>query len=120
MPDLKLIDFIESHTAKDQRFLAVPFMTMLYYETGRRFAGGQMLMAPGYFTDSADQLQMVETLKRQGNPLIVEKADGGEYDGMPSRKTRTFEPIFYQYVDANYFRLTGPPLPAGYDAMIRR
>jgi hypothetical protein len=120
LPYLRAIDFIESHTTRDQRFLAVPFMTMLYYETGRPFAGGQMLMAPGYFSDSADQLQMVETLKQQGNPLIVEMADGGGYDGMPSRKTRTYAPIFYQYVDANYYRVAGGALPVGMDALIAR
>jgi len=120
LPNLKLIDFIESHTTKNQPLLALPFMTMLYYETGHPFAGGQMLMAPGYFSDDAGQKLLVETLKRQGNPLIVEMADGGEFDGLPSRKTRNYEPIFYQYVDANYYKVSGGLLPDKTDAFIAR
>ena len=117
---LQAVDFIESHTAPGQRILAVPTMTMLYYVTGRPFGGGQMLMAPGYFSDDADQQRMIEALAREGNPLIIEVADGGEYDRMPSRKTRTFAPIFYGYVDAHYYKVTGPPLPTGMDALIAR
>jgi hypothetical protein len=118
LPYLGAIDFIEEHTTQGQRFLAVPFMTTFYYLTGRPFAGGQMLMAPGYFSDEADQRRMTQTLARQGNPLIVEVADGGGYDGLPARKTRAFAAIFYQYVDAHYRKVSGPPLPPGMDAFL--
>lgn len=120
LPYLHVIDFIDTHAAPNQRIMALPFMTMLYYETGRRFAGGQMLMAPGYFSDDADQRLLVDTIKKQGPPLIVETANGGDYDGMPSRETRSYEPIFYQYVDANFREVTGGTLPTDFEAWIGR
>jgi len=119
-PYFKLIDFIDTHTAKDERILALPYMTMLYVDTGRPFAGGQMMMAPGYFSDDADQRLMVQTMKNQNNPLIVEQAGGGGYDNLPSRKTRAYEQIFYQYVDTNYEKVTDDSLPPGTEAFIHR
>ena len=120
LPYLQLIDFVETQTPPHGRFLAMPFMTTLYYLTQRPFAGGQMLLAPGYFSDAADQNKMVETLQKQGDPLIVEQANGGGYDGLPARKSRSFSPILFQYIDSHYRKIEGPPLPAGIDAMIKR
>jgi hypothetical protein len=119
-PYFKLIDFIEAHSAPGEKFLALPYMTMLYVDTERPFAGGQMMMAPGFFSEPADQRLLIETLKKQGNPLIVEKAGGGDYDNIPSRQTRAYEPIFYQFVDANYEKVTGDSLPPGTEAFIHR
>ncbi len=118
LPYFGAIDFIDEHTAKGQSFLAVPYMTMLYYLTGRPFAGGQMMFAPGYFSDEADQRAMTQTLARQGNPPIIEVSNGGGYDGIPARQTRVFAAEFYKYVDSQYREVSGPPLPAGMDAYL--
>jgi hypothetical protein len=120
LPSLQLIDFIESHTPPQGRFLAIPYMTMLYYLTQRPFAGGQMMLAPGYFSDAGDQQKMVDTLQSQGDPLIVEVAGGGGYDGLPERRSRAYSPILFQHIDSHYRKVEGPPLPSGFDAMVKR
>jgi hypothetical protein len=120
LPYVKLAAFVDANVAPDRPILALPFMTMLYYLTHHPFAGGQMLMAPGYFSDEADQRELIEALAREGNPPIIEQEGGGGYDGMPSRLTRSYEPIFYQYVDDHYRKIAGPPLPAKTDALMAR
>jgi hypothetical protein len=110
---LALLDAIQLHSGPGQRILAIPFETSLYFLSERPFAGGQMLMAPGYFSSDQDQRQLIETLKTQGNPLIIEAEDGG-YDNRPERMTQNYAPIFYDYLSTQYRPIEDHTIPAGY------
>jgi hypothetical protein len=109
-----LVRFIDAHTSPNDRMLAVPFMPTLYYFADRQFAGGQMLVAPGYFSSDADQRRLVQTLREQGNPMIIEWTKGGAFDGMPTRELRSFAAIFYAYVHEAYQPVNDPQIPPDY------
>jgi hypothetical protein len=111
---VRLVEVIDEQTKPGDRILAVPFLPTLYYFTGRRFAGGQMLVAPGYFSTEADQRRLVQTLANQGNPTIIEWTRGGAFDGLPTREIRSFAPLFYAYVHEAYEPVNDPRLPADY------
>jgi hypothetical protein len=111
---VKLIRYIDTHTAPGERILAVPFIPMLYFLSDRPFAAGQMLVAPGYFSGATDEYRMTRRLKAQGNPMVIEAVEGGAFDGMASREMRSFAPIFYAYMLDNYEPVTDPALPEGY------
>jgi hypothetical protein len=113
---VQLVRYIDAHTAPGDRILAVPFMPTLYYFADRQFAGGQMLVAPGYFSSDADQRRLVQTLREQGNPMIIEWTKGGAFDGMPTRELRLFAAIFYAYVREAYEPANDPQIPSDYTA----
>jgi hypothetical protein len=73
-----------------------------------------MLVAPGYFSSDADQRRLVQTLREQGNPMIIEWTKGGAFDGMPTRELRSFAAIFYAYVHEAYEPVNDPQIPPDY------
>src|SRR5207248_11081243 len=111
---VKLTKYIDANTRPGERILAVPFMPTLYYFSGRPFAGRQMLLAPGYFSEAADERRVVAAMREQGNPLVIESTEAGGFDGIASRQPRSFAPLFYAYLDETYDRVLDPQLPAGY------
>ncbi len=98
---VQAIEYIKNHTRSDESILAIPFLTSFYYFTWRTFGGGQMLLAPGYFSSKDDQLLMVERLREDNVVLIVEIPDAS-YDGLESRTIRKFASVVNKYVNDNY------------------
>lgn len=116
---LGLVRAIQRHTNPGQRILALPYMASLYFLSERPFAGGQMLVAPGYFSSDEDQQQFVEMLKNQGNPLIIMDKKPG-YDNLPDRITQNFAPIFYDHLSTQYQPLEDHTIPVGYTFWIAK
>ena len=115
----RLAAVIRRYTEPDERLVAVPFMTSLYMFSERTFGGGQSHMAPGYFSSEEDQMRLVATLAKQGNPLIVERKGGG-FDGQAERKARVFAETFFKYVDRHYRRIHDDEIPVGYLIWVRK
>jgi hypothetical protein len=98
---VRVNDYIKNNTYKDDSILAIPFLPSFYYFTGRKFGGGQMLLAPGYFSSENDQRKMIDKLVRDNVSLIVEIPDAS-YDGLENRKIYRFASIVNGYIDTNY------------------
>lgn len=113
---VRLTQFIAANTKPGERILAIPFLPTLYYFSGRPFAGRQMLIAPGYFSQEKDQRRMIQAMREQGNPMVIESTEGGGFDGIASRQPRSFAGLFYEYLDAAYQPVAGEQLPKGYAA----
>ncbi len=109
-----MIRAIQKFTTADEAILVVPYRTTFYPLSQRRFAGGQMLMAPGYFSSNEEQQNLINVLKEQGDPMVIEITGGGGFDRIEERQTRVFASLFYEHIDANYRALEDPDIPWGY------
>lgn len=98
---VRVIDYINNNTYQDDSILAIPFLPSFYYFSGRKFGGGQMLLAPGYFSSLNDQKKMVDRLMADNVSLIIEIPDAA-YDGLENRKIYKFASIVREYIDTNY------------------
>jgi hypothetical protein len=114
-----LVDVIKKYTRPDERVIAFPFLTSLYLFSERSFGGRQSHIAPGYFSSVEDQNRLIEAVKTQGHPLIVEEVMGG-YDEGPERRARLFARTFFHYVELNYEQLEDPLIPKGYAVWLPR
>ncbi len=98
---LQTIEYIKNNTHKDQYILAIPFFTSFYYFAERKFGGGQMLLAPGYFSSDEDQRVMVSRLIKDNVALVVEEPNAS-YDGLESRKIVNYANFVNKYIKNNY------------------
>ena len=98
---LLVVDYIRNNTRPTDKILVIAFHNSLYYFSERNFGGGQMLLAPGYFSLPEDQRAMVARLDRDKVPLVVENVDAA-FDGLESRKVANFAPIIAGYIASNY------------------
>jgi len=112
--NLKLIRFIQSTTNSNDRVFLVSYLTQFYYLADRRAAGGQLFLAPGFFSADADEQRIIDTLIVQHNPLVIECRKG--YDNLESRTFRSFEPKVFNYLNSAYQPSIDPDLPPGYVA----
>jgi hypothetical protein len=94
---LQAIRYVRACTERSDRILALPLLTTFFYMGERRFAGGQMGLAPGYFSTDAEQRTMIERLTREDVPLIIEMP-GFSFDGMDVRKMEVFAPLVFAYL----------------------
>ena len=74
-PYVRMIDYLRLHCPPGQMILAVPYSTSLYVFAGRPFAGGQAFVLPGFFTSPTGLQRLVDTLRNQGKPPVVEIAN---------------------------------------------
>jgi hypothetical protein len=109
-----MVRVIQKYTKPGEAILAVPYRTTLYPLSQRRFGGGQMLMAPGYFSSHREQRNLIEIMKEQDNPMIIELTGGGGFDQVEERRTRVFASLFYEHIDSNYKVVSDPDIPIGY------
>jgi hypothetical protein len=98
---LHSMQYVRSCTQPSQRILALPLLTTYYYLTNRPFAGGQMGLAPGFYSTSPDQLKMIERISTEEIPLIIE-VPNVSFDGLESRKVENFSPIIFDYLNKNF------------------
>ena len=109
---VRLVRYIDAHAGPAEPVLFVDYLTHLSYFSGRPAAGGQIFVAPGYFSADRDQRAMIEILKAQQDPMVVESLAG--YDGDPAKQFRAYEPEVFAFVRANYHMVNDPTLPPGY------
>ncbi len=95
------IEYIRRCTAPDERVLALPLLTSYYHLSERRFAGGHMYISPGFFNRDADQRRVIEMLKSQQVPLIVDLPDL-EIDGRSERRVERMAPIVAEHFRKEY------------------
>jgi hypothetical protein len=96
--------YVRAHTAPTERLLVIPEpLTNFYYFADRRFAGGQPMVAPGYFSTAEDQREMVQRLSREEVALVIDMP-GFELDDLEERKPESFAPILWTYIRHNYER----------------
>jgi hypothetical protein len=93
--------YVRTCSARSDRILALPLLPTFYYMAERRFAGGQMGLAPGYFSTDADQRAMIERLTRDDVPLIIEMPRFS-FDGMEARKMEVFSPLVFAYLREHF------------------
>jgi hypothetical protein len=109
-----MVRVIQKYTKPGEAILAVPYRTTLYPLSQRKFGGGQMFMAPGYFSSDREQRNLIKKLKEQNNPMIIEITGGGGFDFIEERRTRVFASLFYEHIDSNYKVLSDPDIPLGH------
>lgn len=110
-PEVQLPLRLREIVRPGERFFAMPYLTHLYAATERRFAGGQFYLAPGYFNDEQGQSSMIERLRQQGLPVIVEAPDAA-YDDRAERSSRAIAPALCRFIEAHYARDSAAGLPA--------
>src|ERR1700722_5262741 len=86
-PMVEMINRVRTIVPAGERIFCAPYLTSAYMLSGRLFASGQLYVAPGYFDDADGQTAMIDTLKQQGLPPIIEKV-GEEFDNRPDRSVR--------------------------------
>jgi|GEM_PF-3032097 len=104
-PYTKVIEYIIKHTSSNDYIFAMPYYTTYYYFTQRHFGGGQMLLAPGYFSEESDQIKMINKMKEQNVSFVIEYPDY-RYDNMASRAIENFSPLVSSYVSKEYIYST--------------
>ena len=110
--EVLLVRYIDAHTGPADPVLFVDYLTHLSYFTGRPAAGAQIFVAPGFFSAERDQRAMIDALKAQHSPMVVESLAG--YDGNAAKQFRSYEPLVFAYIRSNYHEVSDPTLPPGY------
>lgn len=95
------MQYVQSCTKPSERILALPFIPILYYLTDRPFGGGQMFLAPGYFSTKNDQIKMVTTMSNEEIAVAIDLPDFG-YDNREDRKVKSYAPIVFDYLNQNF------------------
>ncbi|MGE4605655.1 MAG: hypothetical protein AAEJ52_02815 [Myxococcota bacterium] len=96
-----LVLYVRECVEPSQRILALPRLMSIYYTSGRPFGGGQMLVAPGYFTAPEDQQRMVESLQSDGTVLLID-IPHYRYDGRDENRTDLYAPIVADYLRESF------------------
>jgi hypothetical protein len=95
------IAYLRNHTRVGERLLALPLLTSVYYLAERPFGGGQMLLAPGWFTSTDDQTRMVRLLREQDVDWLADVPDF-MLDGDEKKRGRVFASVVYAYIDSQF------------------
>jgi hypothetical protein len=66
-----LVEYITTCTPPTSRLFALTFAPELFFYTGRGFAGGQVAMTAGYFTDDRHVALVLERLSHEDVPLVI-------------------------------------------------
>lgn len=98
---VETMQYIRRCTSASQYLVALPALTTFPYFTDRSFGGGQIGLAPGYFSTPADQQRMIHKMQAQDIPLIVSLPDFA-FDRMPERRLAATAPMVVAYLEANY------------------
>lgn len=101
---LHSMQYIRGCTQPSQRILALPLLTTFYYLTDRPFGGGQMALAPGFFSTTQDQIKMVKRMSTEEIPLVIDQSDF-VLDGREDRRVENFAPIVFDYLDENFIEV---------------
>ncbi|MBD2085247.1 hypothetical protein NDI49_10030 [Trichocoleus sp. ST-U3] len=101
---IKAIRYTQRCTSSSQRILALPFLTSLYYLADRPFGGGQMLLAPGYFSTKNDQVRMVKRMSDEKVSLVIDIKDF-VYDNREDRKVKKYASLVFDYLEKNFIEV---------------
>lgn len=99
--EVEMMQYISRCTTGSQQLVVIPNLPTFYFYTNRAFGGGQMLIAPGYFSAETDQERMIATMSRQDIPLIVYQPNVA-YDGLAEREFKAVAPKVFAYIEENY------------------
>jgi hypothetical protein len=105
----KTLHDVQAHTKPEQRIMAIPLLMNVYYFAGRPFAGNQMAVIPGFFSDTQDQQIMLDCLAKQYVPLVID-IPGFVLDMREDRRARMVAPLIYKFCDEQFvlYRRIGP------------
>jgi hypothetical protein len=109
-PMVEMINRVRAVVPAKERIFCAPYLTSTYFLSGHLSASGQLYIAPGYFNDAAGQTAMIDTLRQQGLPPIIEKT-GEEFDNRADRSARAIAPKVFEFIEANYIVDTNAHLP---------
>lgn len=98
---MMLVDSLQEQLPPAERLLALPFMPQLNVVLEMPFAAGQMLLTPGYFSTRDDQRRMVERLREQGHPPVLEMRNA-LFDGRKELEVRLVARYFFNYLGSEY------------------
>ena len=100
-----VIDYIVRCTSPDARLLALTFAPELFFYTGRQFAGGQVMLSPGYFTSEHDADEMLKRVSAENVPLVILDSQTQQemLDGYP----RIGAHVRQRYHEAERFAISG-------------
>jgi hypothetical protein len=93
--------YVRENTKPGDRILSLPMLTNFYYFVDRPFGGGDMALAPGYFTSNRDQQEMVSLMRQMQVDWIIDQP-GFELDNNPAKRSRVFASVVYGYIDSHY------------------
>ncbi|MGE3499326.1 MAG: hypothetical protein AB7N53_15680, partial [Candidatus Binatia bacterium] len=100
-PLLGAIEYVRRCTEPTDHLIALPPWIGVYYFADRKFAGGQPVWSPGFFSTDLDQRRWIDTVRRQRPALAI--GDGSyTLDGRPERRFATYSHLVMQYVLAQY------------------
>jgi hypothetical protein len=72
---LHLATYVSACTEPRDRLFVLGHYPELYYFADRRFGGGHAWLLPLYYTDTADEMLIVERLERERVPIIITEAE---------------------------------------------